>query len=478
MNDGNPITRGALAPRTRYLLTAPVVPTLLRVSAPNLAEAAARITFLTADALFVSWLGSDALAAMAVVYPLFLIIQTSTASGFGAGVAACVGRALAAGDRERAGRFAGATLMLALIASALSSAVLLVAGPTLYARFGAQGDVLALATTYGTVLFSGIGLVWLMNLLANVVRGSGVMLVPASAIFLGEACHLLLSPALILGWGPLPELGIAGAAVGALSAYAVGAAILGTYLVLPRALARIRLRAVRLSADTALPILRIGAPAAAGVIAFGAFNLVVLWLLAPLGETAIAAYGVASRFETLLYPLSFAFGSTVMAMVATAVGAGDMARAARVARAGCGVGAAIGAIFAVAGAFGGRWMGFFTADPGIAATGAMYLHLQAVVYPVFGAGIVAVSACYALGEARWPMVANVARIVLAILGGFTALAIFNTAASVFCVVALLSAIYGLAILLVLRRRLLSFGAAAPGRPSATHPHPIPCSRSA
>jgi putative MATE family efflux protein len=430
------------------------MPTLLWVSAPNLAEAAARITFLTADALFVSWLGGDALAAMAVVYPLFLIIQTSTASGFGAGVSACVGRALGAGDRERAGRLAGATLVLALVASALSSAVLLLAGPTLYGLLGAQGEVLALATTYGTVLFSGIGLVWLMNLLANVVRGSGVMLVPASAIFVGEACHLLLSPALILGWGPLPQLGIAGAAIGALSAYAVGAATLGIYLVLPRALARIRLRGLRLSADTALPILRIGVPAAAGVIAFGSFNPVVLWLLAPLGETTIAAFGIATRFETLLYPITFAFGSTVMATVATAIGAGDMARAARVARAGCGVGAAIGATFGAAAAFGAHWMAIFTTDPGIATTGATYLHLHAAVYPLLGAGLVAVAACYALGEARWPMGANLARIALVVLAGLAALKISATAASVFCVVALLSVIYGLAMLLVLRRRLL------------------------
>ena len=75
-----------LSSRTQRILEAPVLPLLLSLAAPNIGEAAARITFLTADALFVSWLGSDALAGVAVVFPLFLILQTATASGFGSGV--------------------------------------------------------------------------------------------------------------------------------------------------------------------------------------------------------------------------------------------------------------------------------------------------------------------------------------------------------------------------------------------------------
>src|SRR5438552_18424151 len=107
-----------LSNRTQRILEAPVLPRLLSLAAPNLGEAAARITFLTADALFVSWLGSTALAAVAVVYPLLLIIQTFTASGFGAGVSASIGHALGAGDREKACKLAGAALVFALLAAA------------------------------------------------------------------------------------------------------------------------------------------------------------------------------------------------------------------------------------------------------------------------------------------------------------------------------------------------------------------------
>ena len=87
--------------RTQRILEAPVLPLLLSLAAPNIGEAAARITFLTADALFVSWLGSDALAGVAVVFPLFLILQTATASGIGSGVSSAIGRALGAGEHAR-----------------------------------------------------------------------------------------------------------------------------------------------------------------------------------------------------------------------------------------------------------------------------------------------------------------------------------------------------------------------------------------
>ena len=98
----------------QHILRAPVLRLLLKLTAPNVGEAAARITFLTADAIFVSWLGSDALAAVAVVFPLFLILQTATASGIGSGVSSSIGRALGAGEfRGRAHSLAGVAVALA-----------------------------------------------------------------------------------------------------------------------------------------------------------------------------------------------------------------------------------------------------------------------------------------------------------------------------------------------------------------------------
>src|SRR5712675_52699 len=204
-----------LSSRTQRILEAPVLPLLLSLAAPNIGEAAARITFLTADALFVSWLGSDALAGVAVVFPLFLILQTATASGIGSGVSSAIGRALGAGEHARATSLAGVAVAIALIGAGLTTVLLLIEGPSLYAAMGLTGRPLEMATLYGAVMFGGAGFVWLMNLLANVAR----------------------------------------AAVAALAAYAVGAAVLIVHLVSRQALVRLRFRTVRFRRDEAIAIL-------------------------------------------------------------------------------------------------------------------------------------------------------------------------------------------------------------------------------
>jgi Na+-driven multidrug efflux pump len=153
-----------LSTRTQRILHAPVLPLLLSLAAPNIGEAAARITFLTADALFVSWLGSDALAGVAVVFPLFLILQTATASGIGSGVSSAIGWALGAGDHARATSLAGVALALALVGAALTTGLMLIGGPGLYAAMGLEGRPLDMAILYGAVMFGGSLFVWLMNL--------------------------------------------------------------------------------------------------------------------------------------------------------------------------------------------------------------------------------------------------------------------------------------------------------------------------
>ena len=447
-----------LSCRTQRILEAPVLPLLLSLAAPNIGEAAARITFLTADALFVSWLGSDALAGVAVVFPLFLILQTATASGIGSGVSSAIGRALGAGEHARATSLAGVAVAIALIGAGLTTALLLIAGPRLYAAMGLAGRPLEMAILYGGVLFGGAGFVWLMNLLANVSRGAGNMMVPAFAIAIGEAFHLALSPALILGWSPFPALGIMGAALAALAAYAVGATVLILHLVSHQALVRLRLHAVRFRRDEARAILSVGALSAASATLFQITTFFVAGLLSTLGSSAVAAYGAANRLEMLQYPITFAFGSAVITMVATAAGARDVDRVRRVAWTGAAVAAAIGLLFTGIALFGGRWMGLFTADPAIRDMGALYLLCQAAVFPFTGAGLACYFACLGIGFVNGPFVLAAMRLVLIVVGCWLALSLTGHAVAAFAAVALGIAFFGASVLVMTRAKLRQIGA--------------------
>src|SRR5882672_11250994 len=446
-----------LSSRTQRILEAPVLPLLLSLAAPNIGEAAARITFLTADALFVSWLGSDALAGVAVVFPLFLILQTATASGFGSGVSSAIGRALGAGDHSQAASLAGVAVAIALIGAALTTALLLIGGPVLYGAMGLAGRPLEMAILYGAVMFGGSVFVWLMNLLANVSRGAGNMMVPAFAIAIGEAFHLALSPALIVGWGPFPAMGIMGAALAALAAYAVGATVLVVHLVSRQALVRLRFHTIRFRRDEAIAILGVGALSAASATLFQITTFFVAGLISVVGSSAVAAYGAANLLEMLQYPITFAFGSAVITMVATAAGARDIERARRVAWTGAAVAGAIGLIFSAVALFGGHWMGLFTADPAIREVGALYLLCQAAVFPFTGAGLACYFACLGIGYVSGPFLLAALRLVLIVGGCWLALSLTGNAVAAFAAIAIGIAFFGVSLLIMMRAKLRQIG---------------------
>lgn len=407
--------------RTWRLLHAPVVPTLLKLAAPNLGEAAARVAFIAADAVFVGWLGTDALAGVSLAFPIFLVVQMASASGLGAGVSSAIARALGGGRHADASLLAAQAVTLALVLGLATMAPMLIGGPAIYQAMGATDAVLDAALSYSTVVFGGIVAVWLMNTLANVVRGTGVMTVPAAAIVIGEVVHLGLSPVLILGLGPVPRMGVIGAGLAVIGCYVAGALVLLAYLLRSRGLVRLAATGFaprrRLLAD----ILKVGAPAGLGILQWQAATVAATGLIAGFGSAALAGYGAATRLELLQMPLSFALGSAVITLVATATGAGDHVRAARVARAGTLFSLLIGLAFgAVATLAPGGWIGWFSAAPAVVAEGAGYLRSVGWSYPLLGIGLGLTFAAQGAGRALGPFLAGTARLIVIAGGGWLA----------------------------------------------------------
>lgn len=446
-----------LPPRIRLLLQAPVLPTLLRLAAPNLGEAAARVAFIACDAIFIAWLGEAALAGVSLVFPLLLVLQTVSAGGLGVGVAAAVARALGAGRMAEGRALVGAAAALALLLGLACAVPLLAAGPALYRAMGLQGAALQAAGDYGAIVFGGCVLVWSMNLLANAVRGSGNMVVPACAIVAGEACHLALSPALILGWGPFPAMGVAGAAIGVLAAYGVGTALLLAWLLSPRALLRLQPRLVRLARAPVAAILQVGGFASLNALQFQLQTFLVAGLAAGLGAGTVAAYGAASRLELLLLPIVFAFGSALVTMVAAASGAGDRDRARHAAWCGAAIAAGIGLVFAaIAYAAPLAWMALFTDSEETRATGLRFLAVNGFTWPLLAGGLALFFALQGAGDALRPFLLGLCRLAIAAGGGWLALRLAGPgqgATALFAAGAAASLVFSLAIAGLARRAL-------------------------
>jgi putative MATE family efflux protein len=441
--------RGAAAtplydPRTRALLEGPIAATLISLAAPNMLVMLAQTSVGLVETYFVGKLGTDALAGVALVFPLVMLMQMMSAGAMGGGISSAIARALGAGRRADADALALHATVIALVFGIAFTAALLAGGRALYAAMGGSGASLAAALTYSNVVFAGAILVWLFNSLANVIRGSGNMAVPAVVTCVGVVVLIPLSPCLIFGLGPLPRLGVAGGAVAVLIYYAVGSLALAAYLRSPRSIVRLAVKGVRLRWPLFRDILRVGLVAALITVATNLTIAIATALVGAFGPAAIAGYGVGSRLEYLLIPLVFGLGGPLVAMVGTSIGAGQRERALRVAWIGAAIAAALCEFIGCAAAlFPRAWLALFDSEPAMIEAGSRYLHAVGPVYGLFGLGMALYFASQGAGRLLWPLLANFARLVIASAGGFLALRWTGSLTAVFVALSVALATFGL-----------------------------------
>ncbi len=408
-----------IAARTRQLLDGAIVPTLLRLAAPNVAVMMLQAILTTADAFWVGRLGSDALAGVSLVFPLVMLMQTMSAGGMGGGVASAVARALGGGRRQDATALVLHATVIAVVMGGLFTAVLVGAGPAAYRAMGGRDGALEAALTYSNVIFAGAVAPWLYNTLGSVVRGTGTMTVPAIVMAISALLQLVLTPVLVLGLGGAPRLGIAGAGVSTVAAFSVGSVLLLAYLLSGRSLVRLELRGIRLRAAFFADILRVGAPGALNTVLTNLTVVLLTGLVGPFGTAALAGYGMGARLEYLQIPLVFGFGSALVAMVGTNVGAGRLARAERIAWVGAALAASVTTAIGVTGALAPwLWLGMFTSDPSVLAAGTMYLRIVGPFYGFFGLGLALYFASQGAGRLLWPLVSGFIRLTVAAVGGY------------------------------------------------------------
>jgi Na+-driven multidrug efflux pump len=169
-------------------------------------------------------------------------------------------------------------------------------------------------------------------------------------------------------------------------------------------------------------ILKVGLIACLVVILTNGTVLLVTGLIGRSGDAAIAGYGIGSRLEYMLVPISFGIGATLTALVGTNIGARQFARAQRVAWMGAfmsgGIAATIGIVVAIEPDL---WLRLFTSDPAALASGRTYLSIVGPVYGFFGLAMALYFASQGTGEMVWPVVANLCRILIAACGSLLAL---------------------------------------------------------
>jgi putative MATE family efflux protein len=407
--------------RTRALLEGPIVPLLLALAWPNVLVMLAQTSTGLIETFWVARLGTAALAGMALVFPGVMLMQMISGGAMGGGISSAIARALGAGRHDDANALVLHAVIINAALGVLTSVLVLACGPALYRALGGDGPSLAAALQYSNVVFAGTVLLWVMNALASAIRGTGNMLVPALVICGGIVLLVPLSPCLIFGIGPFPALGIAGGGVAVVLYYAIGTAILAAYVASGRNVARFRF--ARLRWDLFRDILAVGAVASVTSIqtnvTIGFATALVATVAGPAG---VAGFGTGARLEYLLIPLVFGLGAPLVVLVGTNIGAGQQARALRVALVGGGLAFALTETIGIAAAIWPRvWLDLFGSDPRMLATGGAYLRIVGPFYGFFGLGLALYFASQGAGRLRYPLIAGFVRMFVAVVLGGLAL---------------------------------------------------------
>ncbi|QEI07837.1 MATE family efflux transporter [Pigmentiphaga aceris] len=439
-----------LDPRTRMLLEAPIAPTIARLAIPNVLVMVAQASAGLIETYFVGKLGTDALAGMALVFPIVMLMQMMSAGAIGGGIASSIARALGGGRRDDANAVVLHALVIALAFGAIFTVGLWFGGRWLYTQMGGSGAALDAALVYSNWIFAGAVFVWLFNSLAAVLRGTGNMAVPAKITVYGVIGLVPVSPLLIFGWGPIPVMGIAGGALALLLYYIVGTLVLVAYMRSPKSLLKLSLTAIRLRAVFFRDILRVGIVSAIGVICTNLAVAIATSLVGHFGSGAIAGYGTASRLEYVLIPLVFGLGAPLLTMVGTCIGAGKRDRALQATWIGGAMAFAITELIGIAAAlFPRAWLSLYGTDPVMLETGTVYLQTVGPFYGFLGLGLAMYFASQGAGRLLWPITATIVRLVIAAGLGTLAIYLGGTLGHVFLAQSAALLVYGVGIALAI-----------------------------
>ena len=312
------------------ILNGPIEKTLLVLAGPLIVNNLVQVVYNITDTFWLGKLGREALAAPGVTWP---IIGTLMALGMGFTIAgfAFVGQYIGADEYEKANRSAGALYSLMIFFSVTTAIVSVLILPYALHFMKVTPTLYPHAKTYATIIFLGIPFSFTFMAFEAMMRATGDTKTPVKITLLTVLINVVLDPLLIFGWGPFPELGVAGAALATVIANTTGS-VIGLYLLFTGKVA------LRLSASSLRPdfgfygkLFRVGLPSSIGQSA-NSFGFVMLTrVIMGFGDVTYAAYVITTRLVNFLTSIARGISMAMGTMIAQNVGAGKFERAKKIA---------------------------------------------------------------------------------------------------------------------------------------------------
>ncbi len=373
---------------------------------PMMLEMSMESVFTLADIVFVSRLGTEAVAAVGLTEALLTVLY-ALSIGFGMGVTAMVSRRIGERRPDDAATVAGQAVLVGAVIALAVGCVGVLYGEELLAIMGAEPAVIAEGRGYTTVLLGGSASIIYLFLLNAAFRGAGDAPVALRSLALANAVNIVLDPLLIFGPGPFPELGVTGAAVATTIGRGTGVAYLAWCLSAGPGRLRLEWRHCRLVPPLIRRMVQISIGGVAQFLIATASWIAVMRVVALYGSAPVAAYTIALRMiEFALLP-AWGLGNATATLVGQNLGAGEPERAERTvwqaARYNAIFMLVVGIVLVLAAP---AIVALFSADPDIMRHGTNCLRILGLGYPMYAVGMIIIQAMNGAGDTRTPSILN------------------------------------------------------------------------
>ncbi|NMB35292.1 MAG: MATE family efflux transporter [Firmicutes bacterium] len=381
---------------------------LYRFSLPAIVGMLVMATYNVVDTFFVARLGSEAIAALSVAFPLQMLMG-AIGVGSGIGAASLVSRSLGAKDREEAENALGQVITLAMVFGFIIAVAGFIYMRPLLVFLGTNPDIIALTEEYLLVITSGSALFFLIMILNNVVRAEGNPMLSMNMMIVSAVANIILDPIFIFTLG----MGIRGAAIATMLAKIVGIVMMLHYFISGKSVLRFRFSSLKLRWKTILNIYKIGLPAMILQFSNNISLIITNVVLAGYGYIPVAVMGLVFRLQLFAIMPAIGIAQGLLPIIGYNFGAQKMDRVKEAflksAVAGTVLITLAGAIFFLSPSF---FLGIFSQEAELLAIGNHAVRIMVIMFPCIAAQIVSGSFFQAIGKGIPSLVLSLLREVI------------------------------------------------------------------
>ncbi|RKY84134.1 hypothetical protein DRQ09_09055 [candidate division KSB1 bacterium] len=384
------------------------------LSSPMIIAMALHTSFNFVDMLFVGRLGKEAIAAVSMAFPVQLFM-IAIGGGIGIGITSLISRNIGANNIEKAKIAAEQCLFLIVIFGIITTILGNIIAEDFFRIIGATRPVLKLVIDYIKPILTGSIFIYFSIMANSIFRGEGDTVTPMKVMISSVILNTILDPLLIFGIGPFPRMGVSGAAIATITARGIVCFII-IYFLRTKSSISIRLFSPKLDIKSIKEIFNVGIPSSLAQLINNSSMLILLSILSRFGDTAIAAYGIGMRLDSIAFLPGLGLSSGNLIMIGQNFGAKRFDRVRKISMVAMGI---TGGFMAIVGLFYLSFPDFFirlfNSDPALVSYGTDYLKIVATSYFFIGVILVAISSFQGSGKGSPALVITILRLFILLI---------------------------------------------------------------